>query len=351
MNNNNLTERPDWEMLGKYLSHETNAAETEQVENWASESGKNREELDKIRLLLEQSDTVYRLKNYDSEAAWNKVAEKMEPAHSKDIRWVNFMKNGMKTFYKYAAVILIALLLGTAGYFIGFQNQLQEIYSTEVTNDPENTNEYILPDGSVVTLNSHSKIIFPKHFKGEIREITITGEAFFDVKPNPEKPFVINAGEAQVKVLGTSFNVSAYPGNDKVEVVVETGKVQISCKQNDSVEEPEQIFLTRGEKGTLLENENKLQKSRNTDRNYLAWKTHNLVFEETPMKQVISHLKKVYRINIEVSNEDINEMVLTAEFDKKPVDFVLNVVQLTFDLNLKQENNRYILSKKINNNN
>src|SRR6056297_4046341 len=97
MNKNNLTERPDWEMLGKYLSHETNAAETEQVENWASESGKNREELDKIRLLLEQSDTVYRLKNYDSEAAWNKVAEKMEPAQSKAIRRINFRKNGMKT--------------------------------------------------------------------------------------------------------------------------------------------------------------------------------------------------------------------------------------------------------------
>lgn len=351
MNKNNLTERPDWEMLGKYLSHETNAAETEQVERWASQSGENRQELDKIRLMLEQSDAVYRLKNYDSETAWNKVAEKMKPAQPEVIRQLNFKKNGLKTFYKYAAIILVALMLGAVGYFIGFQNPLQEIYTTEVANNPENTNEYILPDGSVVTLNSHSKIIFPKHFKGEIREVTITGEAFFDVKPNPEKPFIINAGEAQVKVLGTSFNVSAYPENDKVEVVVETGKVQVSCKQNDSIEEPEQIFLTDGEKGTLREKENKLQKSRNTDSNYLAWKTRNLVFEETPMKQVIGHLKKVYHINIEVENEEINEMLLTAEFEKKPVDFVLNVVELTFDLSLSHENNKYILAKKINNNN
>ncbi|MFW5822481.1 MAG: FecR family protein [Tangfeifania sp.] len=338
-------------MLGKYLSHETNAAETQQVEHWVNQSGENRKELDEIRLMLEQSDAVYRLKNYDSQAAWNKMAEKIQPPRPKIIRWINFRKNGMKTFYKYAAVILIALLLGTAGYFIGFQNPLQEIFSTEVTNDPENTNEYILPDGSAVTLNSHSKIIFPKKFKGENREVTITGEAFFDVIPNPEKPFVINAGEARIRVLGTSFNVLAYPENEKVEVVVESGRVELEHKHDDSIEKIEKITLNRGEKGTLLKKENILEKSTNTDRNYLAWKTHNLVFEETPMKQVISHLKKVYRIDIEVSNEDINEMVLTAEFDKKPVDFVLNVVQLTFDLNLKQENNRYILSKKINSNN
>ena len=344
MNKNNLTERPDWEILGKYLSHETNTAETEQVESWANQTGKNRKELDKIRLMLEQSDSVYRLKNYDSEAAWNKVAEKMEPAHSKAIRWINFRRNGLKTFYKYAAIILVALLLGAVGYFIGFQNPLQEIDNHEVVAGLQNTNEYVLPDGSVVTLNSHSKITFPKHFNKKIRQVTITGEAFFDVKPNPEKPFVINAGEAQVKVLGTSFSVSAYPENEKVEVVVETGKVQVSCKQKDSIEKPAQIFLTRGERGTLLENENKLQKRLNTDRNYLAWKTHNLVFEETPMNQVISHLKKVYHIEIEVNDENINEMVLTAEFDKKPVDFILNVVQLTFDLNLSQENNRYVLS-------
>lgn len=338
-------------MLGKYLSHETNATETQQVEHWVNQSGENRKELDEIRLMLEQSDAVYRLKNYDSEAAWKKVAEKTEPAQPTTLRWINFRKDSVKTFYKYAAVILVALLLGTAGYFIGFQNPLQEIYTTEVAPDIQNTNEYILPDGSAVTLNSHSKIIFPKHFKGEIREVTITGEAFFDVKPNPEKPFVINAGEARIRVLGTSFNVSAYPENEKVEVVVETGRVEVEHKEADSVAKKQKILLTRGEKGTLLEKENKLQKSLNTDRNYMAWKTRNLVFEETPMSQVISHLKKTYRINIEVNDEDINKMLLTAEFDKKPVDFILNVVQLTFDLNLTQENNRYILSKKINNNN
>ena len=86
------------------------------------------------------------------------------------------------------------------------------------------------PDGSIVTLNRNSKLIFPKHFTKNVREVTITGEAFFDVKPNTSKPFIINAGNVQVKVLGTSFNVCAYPGTETVEVVVESGKVQVTRK-------------------------------------------------------------------------------------------------------------------------
>ncbi len=346
MNKNKLIEKPDWEMLAKYLSHETTDKETEKVENWANQSGKNREELDKIRLLLSQADSVYKLKRYDSKAAWQNVSDRTNSSQQNKIRRIRFTKEKMKTFYKYAAVLVVALLLGAAGYYIGFQNPMREITSTEISANIQAPSEYILPDGSVVTLNSDSKISFPKRFKGNSREVTISGEAFFDVKRNPDKPFIINAGEARVKVLGTSFNVSAYPGNEKVEVVVESGRVEVSHKENDSVEKEEKILLTRGEKGTLLEKENVLEESVNTDRNYLAWKTRNLVFDETPMKEVINHLKRVYHVDIQTKNEEINEMVLTAEFDKKPIDFVLNVVKITFDLDLNYEDDYYILSKK-----
>lgn len=346
MNKNKLIEKPDWEMMGKYLSHETTDEETAQVETWANQSGENREELDKIRLLLAQADSVYKLKRYDSKAAWQSVSNRTNTSQLNKVRRISFTKEKMKTFYKYAAVLVVALLLGAAGYYIGFQNPMREITSSEISANIQTPNEYILPDGSVVTLNSDSKISFPKRFKGDSREVTISGEAFFDVKRNQEKPFIITAGEARVKVLGTSFNVSAYPDNERVEVLVESGRVEVSHKENISVEKEEKILLTRGEKGTLLKKENVLVESVNTDRNYLAWKTRNLVFNETPMKEVINHLRKVYHVDIQTEDEKINEMVLTAEFDKKPIDFVLNVVKITFDLDLNYEDEYYILSIK-----
>lgn len=351
MNEEKQIEKPGWDILGKYLNNEASANEQEAVETWVNQSDANREDLEKTGQMLEHARLVYKQKYFNPEKGWQKVAGKALTDEPKISPHKFIRKEAMAKFYKYAAVVLIALLLGATGYYIGFRNPVHEIYSEVISPQNQVINEYILPDGSVVTLNSNSKIEFPKRFTGNIREVTLTGEAYFDVTPNPEKPFVINAGSARVEVLGTSFNVSVYPENEKVEVIVESGKVQVSRKKERTPEKSDKVLLNPGEKGTFIQKENKLEKSLNTDRNYLAWKTHNLVFQETPLKEVVEYLKKVYHIDIQLENKQLNELVLTAEFNKKPVDFILNVVQITFDLNLKTENGKYILSENNNINN
>jgi transmembrane sensor len=145
---------------------------------------------------------------------------------------------------------------------LAFRNKVTEVYSEIISTPNQVINEYILPDGSVVALNSNSKLVFPKQFKGDTREVTIEGEAFFDVKPNAEKPFIINAGNAQVKVVGTSFNVCAYPETETVEVVVETGKVQVISKNNELTARLNEVFLVPGEKGTLFNKSSAFWKNR-----------------------------------------------------------------------------------------
>src|SRR5665811_822673 len=175
------------------------------------------------------------------------------------------------------------------------------------------------------------------------REVVIEGEAFFNVKPNPEKPFIIDAGNAQVKVLGTSFNVCAYPKSETVEVIVATGKVQVTNKnQNVSEEDNREVFLLPGEKGTLFSQQNILEKTENNNPNYIAWKTHDLIFDEVPLQDVIECLEKVYHVDIQVTDPEINDLLLKAHFDKKPIDFVLNVVRLTFNLELSGENEQSV---------
>jgi ferric-dicitrate binding protein FerR (iron transport regulator) len=104
-------------------------------------------------------------------------------------------------------------------------------------------------------------------------------------------------------------------------------------------------MLNAGEKGILQNEVGNLAKTINTDVNYLAWKTHNLVFENTPLKEVVQYLNKTYHTQIQLKEENLNELVLTAQFEKKPVDYILNVIQLTFDLQLEQAKNIYILSE------
>ena len=234
------------------------------------------------------------------------------------------------------------------GYYFGFENQDSGVFNQVVSAENQVIDEFTLPDGTVVALNSHSKLVFPKHFKRNIREVTLVGEGFFDVKPNPEKPFVIRAGNAQVKVLGTSFNVSAYPETETVEVVVKTGKVQVVGTSERTENEKNEVFLSPGEKSILFNKSNILEKTENTNPNYLAWKTHDLVFNKVPLHEVLVCLEKVYHVNIQLSEPELNDLLLEAHFDKKPIDFILNVVRLTFDLNLSVENEQYTFSSRTN---
>jgi transmembrane sensor len=347
MKTNYSIEDPGWELIARYLAGEATATEQEKVQNWAARSEKNQRELDKNRMLLEKADWYYQIKKFDTGEAWNNVyrnsvsvsqpASKAAPTKRIKI---------LTSFYKYAAVLLIALLVGSLGYYFGIKNHA--VYTEIISAEKHVVNEYLLPDGSVVALNSNSKLQFPKEFKGDTREVTITGEAFFDVKHNPEKPFILNAGNIQVKVLGTSFNVNAYPGSETVEVVVESGLVQVVTNAEYNTPETLELMLNTGEKGTLLNSQGKLEKSLNTDPNYLAWKTHNLTFEKTPLAEVVKFLSKIYHIDIHLESENLENLVLTAQFERKSHDFILNVIQLTFGLELTRENETYVLSENEN---
>jgi ferric-dicitrate binding protein FerR (iron transport regulator) len=340
------------ELLAKYLSNEVSSLEKLEVETWVSQSAENREELEQIRKMLVNIDAFYKAKSFDSGVAWNYVKAKINPPQMNIIHHKKVRKEVFAKFYKYAAIIVFAVMLGSAGYYFGFRNKVTEVYSEIISSQNQVINEYTLPDGSVVALNSNSKLVFPKNFKGDTREVTIYGEAFFDVKPNPEKPFIINAGNAQVKVVGTSFNVSAYPESETVEVVVQTGKVQVISKNTEALTSVNEVYLVPGEKGTLFNKNSTLEKSENTNPNYLAWKTRDFTFNEVPLNEVFQCLEKTYHVKIQVDKPELNDLILNAQFDKKPIDFILNVVGLTFNLELSVEDEQYIFSsQKTNENN
>lgn len=339
----------DRDLLAKYLCNEVNPVEKSEVEAWLEQSVENRDELEQSRKMLDSIDTFYRTERFDSEIALKNVKSKLNQPKMKIVQHKTIGKEAITRFYRYAAIIVFALLLGSAGFYLGFRNHTTEVYSEIISTPNQVINEYTLPDGSVVALNSNSKLVFPKQFKGDTREVTIEGEAFFDVTPNPEKPFIINAGNAQVKVVGTSFNVAAYPETEMVEVIVKTGKVEVINKNEVDLSTAKQVYLTPGEKGILFSNKGIPEKSKNIDPNYLAWKTHDFFFDEVPLGEVFKCLEKTYHVNIDVLQPELNDLKLNAQFDKKPIDFILNVVSLTFNLDLSVDKELYTFSNHKNN--
>ena len=146
-------------------------------------------------------------------------------------------------------------------------------------------------------------------------------------------------------MLGTSFNVSAYPRARLVEVIVETGKVQVSNKLNVT-EQTDELIRDPGDKGTLVYSSNALLKTTNQNPNFMAWKTHNLIFRATSLNEVISNLEKVYKVNIRLADPKLNGLLLTAHFNDYPLDFILKVIETTFQMETQKIDGQYILKAK-----
>ncbi|RKD92228.1 FecR family protein [Mangrovibacterium diazotrophicum] len=329
-NRNNTDEK--WAALAKHLFDEPTAENSESLAaDW------DEDELKDIRETARQVDLYFQQKRFSAKEAFTKIdVARNQAATLKPKKTIQFWS-------RIAAVVAIALFLGGAGYWMsgrnGFNTQ-KEIASGQNAD----ITEIVLADGSVVTLNYGSTLTYPDEFNGKYREVTLDGEGFFEVQPNPEQPFIIHAGKADIQVLGTSFNVNAYPQNGEVSVVVQTGRVRVSS--NELTETGEKVVLIPGEKGVLALNDQVVQKSQNTDVNFLSWKTHSFSFNKTSLKDVIQQLDKVYRVQISTADPDLERLLLTARFDDRPVRFILEVIAMTHGLEIQQTNeNEYLLQK------
>lgn len=343
MQNEKEIKTENWERIARYLSKETGPDENSDFEAWLSQNDENLSEYDKARQLYHKTGLMYQSKRFDAGLAYQHIVHLIDQDKSGSSLKIKRFGQLYTRFYKYAAVVLFAVLLGITGYYLT-GNKPSEVVFSEVKSTDLPVNEYILPDGSKVSLNKGSKIVFPETFDNEIREITLEGEGFFEITHNPNQPFVIHAGKSKIKVLGTSFNVNAYSDNSTVEVVVKTGKVMLNGSGIE-IAENNSVYLTAGEKGTFFKKKNTIEKSTNTNPNFLSWKTHDLEFDKMPLSEVAACIENLYSVDIQL-DESLSDLKLTAYFENKPVDFVLNVIKITFNLELTNHETVYNFKPK-----
>jgi len=338
--NQNIADK-DWELLAKSIYDKNSDYATDKTEPVAKELVLDVNEREQLNQMATQVDLYFNLKKYPADQAWNKVESRI---HNQAPTSTIFRKLIANPIFRIAAAIIFAALLLVSGYETIYRpaatHKLLEISATDQV-----LKTFTLPDGTLVSLNTNTKLQFPKRFGRKTREVAIEGEAFFEVKPNKNKPFIIHAGKAQIKVLGTSFNVSAYPETKSVEVIVETGKVQVVNKTTETILTNE-LILTPGDKGTLVYSSNSLLKTTNQDPNFLAWKTHNLIFKATSLAEVIGNLEEVYKVNIRLADSKLNGLLLTAQFNDYSLDFILKVIETTFQIEAQKVNGQYILKAR-----
>ena len=200
-----------------------------------------------------------------------------------------------------------------------------------------NQRQVTLPDGTVAYLNSNSNLTYPKKFRGNNRTVTLSGEAFFKVSKNPLKPFIIETHAAQIKVLGTSFNVNTV-GNNRVEVLVKTGVVSLTSSQNIK----NMLYLKRGDYGVVEAGEVNTAKAPGV--NYLSWQTKKFQFNNDKLKDVTEILSHAYAKKIVLESDSLATARLTSTYNQASLNTVIQSLCLTFHLKATQNNNEIVLS-------
>ncbi len=342
MKTNQHIDDKSWELLAKSIYDENNEMTAEELKSAVNGMFPSESEGGQLLTLTEKVDLYFSLKKYPAEQAWKEVELRIgKERESENTKVRKFISNRL---YRMVAAILVGALLLVSGYEF-FYRPASSAAMVQVVATNQVLNTVALPDGTLVSLNSDTKISYPKKFSGKTREVSIEGEAFFEVKPDKNKPFIIHAGKAQIRVLGTSFSVSAYPATKQVEVIVQTGKVQVVNKTSEK-RQPNELILTPGDKGTLVFASNTMQKTTNHDPNFIAWKTRNLTFKATSLHEVIENLENVYKVNIRLADPKLNELLLTAQFNDYPLDFILKVIENTFPIEVQEIDGQYVLKAR-----
>jgi transmembrane sensor len=237
------------------------------------------------------------------------------------------------------------------------QNNLSEIS----THNGSKTN-VVLPDGTTVKLNAGSKLTYDKNYGNTIREVNLTGEAFFDVVKNKEKPFIIHTKKIDITVLGTTFNVKSYPG-EKTETSLLRGSIEVIFKDKLS----EKIILKPNEKLIVADDELSLKpaKTKSTKETFApvvaishlnytkedstiietAWVQNKLIFRNETFKQLALRMERWYNVSIHFGDSGTENLSFTGIFENETVQQALDALQLSGKFNYSMKENEIVISK------
>lgn len=241
-------------------------------------------------------------------------------------------------YLRYVAIVAVILSIGWGGFRLIRSNQEKVLTYTEVHVKNGEHKRIILPDGTSVTLNAGSYLRYPREFITDVRRIEMNGEAFFEVTRDEEKPFLIHTKDADVKVLGTSFNVKAFDMDEQLTVSVQTGKVQVDLPEAMMRLLPDEQFVMDKTKGEF-------QKRNEDARLSTVWIKGGLYFNRTPIRTVVNELVRMYNRTIEFAPGAEYDDYIYGEHDNKSLEAVLKSIQYSTDIKYRMENDKIVLYK------
>jgi transmembrane sensor len=276
-------------------------------------------------------------RNVYAAEAWLAIEDHLAPRRLEKVRGLPDEKQTRALRYSHrefrvAASLLLLAVAGVVGYKVLPSRDSDDAMTHVITQ--ARVQHVDLPDQSVATVFRNSRLSYAADFNSHHREVSLlAGEVFFNVTHDRKHPFIIHTAVADIKVIGTAFNVTLK--GDAVEVSVKEGKVQVYTKTDST-------FLEAGVTG-VAQKTGLIQTRDFVNSNAWGYATHRFVFQDTPMRDVIRDLEKAYPYTIEVSDQAINNCKVTATFENDSAENLLNLMAESLNLSVSSSGGVYTL--------
>lgn len=329
-----------WSLAAKKLSGELSDKEEQKLRKMKAGSPEQQAAYEQMEQHWKKMQAPADHYQPDTERGWKQMKFRMDSEnglYDQDLLNGDAEKGRVRRFFTpFTAIAASLVLLLAAGIWWWQAVTTPEVIAyTTVENEKR---MYWLPDSSQVWLNENSHLSFAADFDENHRVVALTGEAFFEVREAEGRRFTIFSQGAKTEVIGTSFNLSAYPG-EPVKVQVVSGKVAFAPENEDNA-----VFLEPGYQAVLEGEEIVDTKSRIQDPNFRAWQNQRLLFNNTSLQEVIRLLEEVYNTEIKLTNPDLANCRYTATFEGDSLDEILHVLSVTGNLSVEEQGGRYVLS-------
>jgi ferric-dicitrate binding protein FerR (iron transport regulator) len=264
----------------------------------------------------------------DTDKAWQKVDSRIENNEGKVIRIHQPRRN-----LRIAAGVVLVLAMAFSLRQLLHKESAQPLLFASA----EKITETKLPDGSKVFMNKNSEVTFA--VKDNVREVKLKGEAYFEVVHDEKQPFIVSVDEILIKDIGTEFNVKALPGNNEVEVKVESGEVKFFSRSDEGV------TLIKGEKASY----NKITKQfiklvADPFDNSASYRSKIFFFKDSKLKDVIQQLNDVYLSDIRLGDQRLAECRLTVTFTNEKIETIVSILAETLDLKVQKTGDTFVLN-------
>jgi len=329
-------------LLNKYLKGQCTPEEETSVEEWYNSFEDEDDYLSSISAVQKR-----KLKN----RIRTRVEHNVDPVKSVkrlSLQYIGYVASGI------AASLLIVFLFSHKQT----NTTVNPLKLVTITNTTKNISEQTLSDGSHVWMMPGAQLKYNQTFAGNTRQVTLTGESFFEVTKNPAKPFIIYSGNLITKVWGTSFRVRDSKELAFADVTVLTGKVSVKLAHPSNLHNNkslgsnriDEVMIYPNQQVTYLKKQQGLNEKPKADMTALnIWKKPSLGFDNKPLKEVIPVLDKAFNVNISTSNEKINAYLLNADFNGLNFPQIMEILHKALDITyeikgqdvmLKEDNNQ-----------